>query len=718
MGLPLVAVPFLIHLLNLRKQRRVEWAAMEFLLESDQRNRRWVNLREWLLLAARVLAVMLAVIMLAGPRIAGTLAGWFSADGVHHVIVLDDSYSMTDQGPRSIAWENAREVVEHVIAEATKSPQHRVSIWRSSQLMADDEGQATAVTAYGRTELATLGEQVQAWQASEAAAPLGPTLQAAAQAAEISSEQGPIVAYVVSDFRSREVEPENQFASPLAELATVSNAVHMTPVVENRRANLAVSELRLLPGVKVAGLELTAEVEVTNFGSRPVERVMVEIKRDGQPISAVEFDTIPPREARVTKFAVRFDGAGDHLLQANIEADAVAADNQRRLAISLPDRRRVLIVDGSPGGHEGLAYASALQPRGVVTGWEPVRMGIGGLESLGDLNEYAAVLLLDPTRLTPSAAARLAAYVEQRGGVLVSLGPSADRRNLNSRLLADSPAPLLPFRLDAPTQLASASDPTATDIVSTDHPLLRVFQGDRNSFLQLIAVDYFHALAPEESSGLPGWSTIAALRSGAPLLVESVSPDRRVVGLLTSATRPRDAVEGWSNLGVSPLFPVLVNELAAYLASPALEVPRLHVAEAWDAEDFSSMDVSNLLAARVDRAFSAEPAIASPRVPARQGWYRITSSDDASEAGELLAVNVDANEGDLAGPSVEELSERFGGQGVRVTSLAEMLRSDNDSSEASLAHALAWGLLVLLVFEKLLAVRCSYHQAPAAGRVA
>ena len=33
-GLPLIAVPLLIHLINLRRHRRIQWAAMEFLLKA------------------------------------------------------------------------------------------------------------------------------------------------------------------------------------------------------------------------------------------------------------------------------------------------------------------------------------------------------------------------------------------------------------------------------------------------------------------------------------------------------------------------------------------------------------------------------------------------------------------------------------------------------------------------------------------------------------
>ncbi len=32
----------MIHLINLRRHRRIEWAAMDFLLESQKRNKKWI----------------------------------------------------------------------------------------------------------------------------------------------------------------------------------------------------------------------------------------------------------------------------------------------------------------------------------------------------------------------------------------------------------------------------------------------------------------------------------------------------------------------------------------------------------------------------------------------------------------------------------------------------------------------------------------------------
>ena len=93
-GFLLIGVPILVHLINLLRHRRQKWAAMEFLLESYRRNRRWVMLKQWLLLLARMLVMGLLVLMLAKWVSNAQWLSWLGGKTTHHYILLDDSYSM------------------------------------------------------------------------------------------------------------------------------------------------------------------------------------------------------------------------------------------------------------------------------------------------------------------------------------------------------------------------------------------------------------------------------------------------------------------------------------------------------------------------------------------------------------------------------------------------------------------------------------------------
>src|SRR5213595_2689988 len=67
--------PIIVHLLNRRRYRVVDWAAMDFLREALQRSRRILQWRDMLLLALRVLCMLLFGLALAQPFFARAEAG-------------------------------------------------------------------------------------------------------------------------------------------------------------------------------------------------------------------------------------------------------------------------------------------------------------------------------------------------------------------------------------------------------------------------------------------------------------------------------------------------------------------------------------------------------------------------------------------------------------------------------------------------------------------
>src|SRR5689334_24563674 len=90
----LVSVPIIIHLINRMRFKRIRWAAMEFLLKSQKRNRRRLIIEQLLLLALRCLLVLLTVLLVSRYLFSFAM---FEPQNTLHVAVLDDSLSMSDQ---------------------------------------------------------------------------------------------------------------------------------------------------------------------------------------------------------------------------------------------------------------------------------------------------------------------------------------------------------------------------------------------------------------------------------------------------------------------------------------------------------------------------------------------------------------------------------------------------------------------------------------------
>ena len=130
----LVALPILIHLINLVRHRTVEWAAMEFLLKSYRKNRNWVWLKQFLLLLSRIAILVLGLFLLSqvgceNDRVAAFLGG----RATHHYVLVDDSFSMSDRDNQGAALDRAKMVVQQIVGRARNRSNHRLSMLRVSQ---------------------------------------------------------------------------------------------------------------------------------------------------------------------------------------------------------------------------------------------------------------------------------------------------------------------------------------------------------------------------------------------------------------------------------------------------------------------------------------------------------------------------------------------------------------------------------------------------------
>jgi hypothetical protein len=93
-ALPLVALPIIIHLINQRRYQTVRWAAMMFLLAANRMSRGYARLRQWLIMAFRMLAIAGLTFAVSRPLAGGWLglAGGGRADTT--IVLLDRSPSM------------------------------------------------------------------------------------------------------------------------------------------------------------------------------------------------------------------------------------------------------------------------------------------------------------------------------------------------------------------------------------------------------------------------------------------------------------------------------------------------------------------------------------------------------------------------------------------------------------------------------------------------
>ena len=138
LGLPLILLPVIIHLINRMRHKPRKWAAMQFLFAATQSSTSHSKIKNWLILAMRILAVLMLLLFLSRPLVGGWM-GW-AFGGAPDIIMLlvDRSASMesrisgTNKSRREYAIEmivNAAEKFENksqivLIDSATRKPQN------------------------------------------------------------------------------------------------------------------------------------------------------------------------------------------------------------------------------------------------------------------------------------------------------------------------------------------------------------------------------------------------------------------------------------------------------------------------------------------------------------------------------------------------------------------------------------------------------------------
>ena len=112
-GLAAIAIPIIIHLFNFRKYKKVYFTNVQFLKELKQESDSKSKLKEWLILAMRILAIACLVFAFAQPFIPGKVK---TVNGEKAIsIYIDNSFSMESTNKKGTLLENAKTFATEIV---------------------------------------------------------------------------------------------------------------------------------------------------------------------------------------------------------------------------------------------------------------------------------------------------------------------------------------------------------------------------------------------------------------------------------------------------------------------------------------------------------------------------------------------------------------------------------------------------------------------------
>lgn len=577
-GAAAVASPILIHILSRRRFKRIRWAAMEFLLDAQRRNRRRVRLEQLILLALRCLAVFLIALMIARPFVRPSLATSLlgAAARTERIILLDDSYSMSYR-PRSgvgaggeTTFARATEATEKLIRWlAAESPGDSLTILLTSR----PHKPSLALPSLSEENLGRLGRHLKALTPTHGTSAMPSALVAVADLVRRSARQANTAVYVVSDFQqhdwiraaaddndndsNNDNDKPRSVIAPLADLADDSSKLSLALIDVGADAprNIALIDIATIQPQVVAGVPARFEVAIANHTPdvlRDVELSLsigrrgpigIETDSDGTTADAdagltgiaryalppVLIPRIQPGQVLREPIEVTLPANGSDFLHVELVgavggSDGLVLDNRRAVAVEAEAAIRILIVDGEPHRDpyrdEVFLLRTALRPEGrVASGNEIVVVEEDELDGV-ELGDYHCVVLANVFRLSKASLRNLEAFTRDGGGVVIFAGDQIDPQVYNEELY-DGGRGILPAPLGDVKQTPRSGEPATFGDWDVGRPLLRAFVDDLATILRQVRVYTFIAI--DESS--PDESTAGAAMSGSTIETRSAGVD-------------------------------------------------------------------------------------------------------------------------------------------------------------------------------------------------
>ena len=429
-AVPLAAVPIVIHLLNRRRFREVRWAAMEYLLKALERNRKRLRMEQWLVLLLRTLAVMLLVMLVSRPQ----LGGGITSTVAHHIVLLDDTASMRQRSGSVSLFDKAQDQVRTLAQKlAALRAGDLVSIVRASKTNEPDLWAQRIGEGLERRVGQLLAEQ----RCGDGTADLGAALTALRARALATKESSRTDYYVASDLRScdwlsDDGKPRPTVVQFMAQMDASVEHVHAMGIGSRDADNLAVTAVRCVDRMAIAGVPVELAVDVQNFGLDATQAGELSVEMDGKSRVTRPLPPLAPGERASIPVVHTFFNGGDHRVEASFApVDHYLVDDRRTLALPVQSASRVLLVDGEPDdgsedGGETMFLQAALDPGGDQP--SGVAVEVVAETALGEVDfaPFDMVWLCNAPAPSPSIVEKLEKFVAAGGGLAIFLGAQVD----------------------------------------------------------------------------------------------------------------------------------------------------------------------------------------------------------------------------------------------------------------------------------------------------
>ena len=396
-----LAIPVIIHLFNFRKFQKVNFSNVQFLKEIQEQQASRRNLKERLILAARLLALLFLILAFARPYLSGQDTGNGGRQNAVSVFV-DNSYSMQTLNREGSLLDDAKQKAKEIASAYNINDRFQL-------LTQDFEGKHQRLLS--RDEFNDAVDQVKI-------SPQSRNLQQiiSRQQNLLNTQPGAIKSvYIISDLQ------KNMAAKPLKTDSSI--AISLIQLKAGKLPNVAVDSVWLLSAVHRPGESEKLVVRLHNYAGEKADKIPLKVLINGAQ-KALGSYSIPARSVQNDTLSFMGLPAGWQQGLVELQDNPVTFDNKFYFSFNVNQQMPVLLIDGGiPNPYLKAVFGS--DPFFAAS-----RVPDGNVDYAG-LNSLPIVVISDVKAISTGLAQQLKTYVA-KGGTLVVF-PSADANLANYR---------------------------------------------------------------------------------------------------------------------------------------------------------------------------------------------------------------------------------------------------------------------------------------------
>ncbi|MBP1683497.1 MAG: hypothetical protein H6Q27_1061, partial [Ignavibacteriaceae bacterium] len=330
-GLLAASIPIIIHLLNLRKLKKIDFSTLQFLKELQKNKIRKIKLKQWLLLALRVLIIFAIVTAFARPTLVGvSIGGTTSAAKTTAVFILDDTFSMSVVDQDGSYFNQAKETLKDLLKQFEEGDEFAL-VLASHQ---PDEIEMTS-------NRSKFEQTVDAVTISHSSGKLNSAIIKAAQLIGNAKNFNKEI-YLFTDFQKGRLALENEITD-LKEQLGEQVRLYSFNYSGKEVFNFGIDDLKINTQIFEKDKSVKFEATVKNYSERIKDNLVVSLFIDGERLAQQSIN-LNPGESKTANLEASAKKFGYSEALVEIEEDDILQDNNRYSSFFIPEKIPVLIL--------------------------------------------------------------------------------------------------------------------------------------------------------------------------------------------------------------------------------------------------------------------------------------------------------------------------------------------------------------------------------------